>query len=158
MIADVIVNQYVMSNERFKLNDFNRGHLMYWNTTSIDGTTCPYKSNEPNPGIQRSPEEIIYSNYQTEKIDTWSMGHILYMILTNKFTFDEEKIDMEDVQQLILAGVRPKIDDKILQSHDPVDKAFLKAIDMCWVQDWRERYTSVEIRDYLAMELKKSLW
>jgi serine/threonine protein kinase len=143
-----------MTNGKFKLNDFNRGHLMYWNTTSNE-STCSYKCDIPNPGIQRAPEEIIYSDEQTESIDTWSLGHILHMILTNEYSFDESQIDMEDVQKLILEGKRPKLSKKVRESNHPADRAIMKAIDMCLVQDWRRRYTSVEVRDYLAKELRK---
>lgn len=34
-----------------------------------------------------------------------------------------------------------------------MDKVLLHAIDMCLVQDGRERYSSVEVRDYLTREL-----
>ena len=126
---------------------------MYWNTTSNE-STCTYANDEPNPGIQRAPEEIIYSNNQSEKIDIWSMGHILFVILTNEYSFDENEIDMEDVQKLIMKGKRPKIPKKFRgRDNHPVDKVLLHAIDMCLVQDWRERYSSVEVRDYLAREL-----
>ena len=143
-----------MTDDGFKLNDFNRGHLMYWNTTS-NNSTCPYKCNEPNPGVQRSPEEIVYSDEQTEKIDTFSLGHILYMILTNEYTFDEDKIEMEEAQKLILRGKRPKFSNALIESSHPVDKAIMEAINMCFVHDWRKRYSSVEVRDFLAKKLKK---
>lgn len=39
--ADIVTDQIVKSNGHFKLNDFNRAHLMYWNKTSNNGT-CPY--------------------------------------------------------------------------------------------------------------------
>ena len=41
--ADVMTNQFIYTKSgRFKLNDFNRAHFMYWNTTSDKNTTCPY--------------------------------------------------------------------------------------------------------------------
>ena len=41
--ADIMTNQFVYTKSgRFKLNDFNRAHFMYWNTTSDENTTCPY--------------------------------------------------------------------------------------------------------------------
>jgi len=151
--TDLIINQYVRTGDKFKLNDFNRGHLMYWNATSnID--TCPYIYDELNPGVQRSPEEYFYSE-QTEKIDTFSMGNIFYMILTDEHPFDEQYIEMEKAQELVKKGIKSKLSKRFIQSNDPVDRALLKAMSMCFVHDWRERYSSVEVRDFLTEELRK---
>lgn len=76
------------------------------------------------------------------------------MILTNEYSFDESKIEMEDVQKLVLKGGRPKYSRKFLESNHPVDKAIMEAINMCFVQDWRKRHRSVEVRDFLAKKLE----
>ena len=48
-IGDIKPDQFILAEDgKFKLNDFNKGHLMYWNTTS-NTETCPYSfKNETN--------------------------------------------------------------------------------------------------------------
>ncbi len=145
----------------FKLNDFNRGHLMYWNTTS-NTSTCPYQSYELNPGAQRSPEEILYTAQQTEKIDVWALGHILYMILTNEYpiyestTGEEGSSQMENIQQFIVNGAKPTFPTILTGSEDVVDQILMHVIlDMCLVYDWKERKSIMEIREFLEKALRK---
>ena len=38
--SDISLSQFVCSGSRFKLNDFNRGHLMYWDDQKEE--SCPY--------------------------------------------------------------------------------------------------------------------
>jgi len=46
--TDLYLPQFVRSGDTNKLNDFNRGHLMYWNHRKRE--SCPYNWPEPNPG------------------------------------------------------------------------------------------------------------
>lgn len=51
MHTDIFLNQFVWSGNRFKLNDFNRGHLLWWDEK--EGENCPYVSNHGNAGNAR---------------------------------------------------------------------------------------------------------
>jgi hypothetical protein len=46
--GDIYLNQFVLIGNRFKLNDFNRGHLMYWNEKKQE--SCPYAWDEGHNG------------------------------------------------------------------------------------------------------------
>ncbi len=46
--TDIMLDQWLWTDEGYKLNDFNRGHLMYWNEEKRE--SCPYLWNENNPG------------------------------------------------------------------------------------------------------------
>jgi len=46
--SDLHLEQFVWSGGRYKLNDFNRGHLMYWNHRKHE--SCPYYWPDGNPG------------------------------------------------------------------------------------------------------------
>jgi hypothetical protein len=46
--ADFFLNQFVWSENRYKLNDFNRGHLMWWNEKRHE--LCPYLWLDDNAG------------------------------------------------------------------------------------------------------------
>ncbi len=50
--ADVHMTQFVFAQGRFKLNDFNRCHFMFWNETS-NNATCPYYYLDYNAGNVR---------------------------------------------------------------------------------------------------------
>jgi hypothetical protein len=51
MHTDIFLNQFVWSDRRFKLNDFNRGHLLWWDEKEREN--CPYVSNRGNAGNAR---------------------------------------------------------------------------------------------------------
>jgi hypothetical protein len=51
--TDILYNQFINIGGEFKLNDFNRAHFHYWNSTTGDvdaegGETCPYIYPSPN--------------------------------------------------------------------------------------------------------------
>lgn len=100
----------------------------------------------------RSPEEYAYGR-QTEKVDVYSMGNVLYSILTSEYPFKHEKY--KDVCKKVIAGERPAIPKKFLNSTDPFDQTMLKAIEMCWVHDPEKRATAREVQRLFISTLKK---
>ena len=125
---------------------------MYWNTTS-NTETCPfhYKIGK-QPNKFNAPEE--YSNLdRTEMVDTFSMGNVLYQLLTNKTPFSD--VDKEDAIDLLKEGRKPRLSKELLNSDHPVDIAIIEALRMSFVHDWEDRYNSTEIRDYLSGEFEK---
>ena len=46
--TDIMFDQWIWTGDRYKLNDFNRGHLLYWDETKRK--SCQYRWNENNPG------------------------------------------------------------------------------------------------------------
>lgn len=98
----------------------------------------------------RSPEEYAYGR-QTEKVDVYSMGNVLYSILTLEYPFEHEK----DVYKKVIAGERPAIPQKFLNSTDPFDQTLLKAIEMCWVHDPEKRATARQVQRLLVSTLKR---
>lgn len=155
--GDIFSTQMVMSEGRYKLNDFNRCHFMYWNTTS-NTESCPYHYLDYNAGPFRSPEEYEYG-LQSEKIDVFSMGNIFYQLLEGKEPFDEMRklkhVDDEYIQNLVKEGNRPQLSDDIINSDDPNILTILKAMSMCHTQDWRERASARKVRDVLNMQWRR---
>jgi hypothetical protein len=79
--------------------------------------------------------------------------NILYMLLTNETRpFDSDSTDtaMAKVKQ----GERPFVSQEIRLSQDPIDRAFLKAMNMCQVQDVRERATALQVANFLKANLE----
>ena len=131
------MDQFVKCEDgRFKLNDFNKGHFMYWNTTS-NAETCPYSYViGSNPNKFSAPEEYL-SVDRNEKIDVWSFGNVLYNILTDEDPFDD--VESDETIALVRKKKIATFDKELLRSEDPVDKALIEAVRMCYIQDWRQR-------------------
>jgi serine/threonine protein kinase len=147
-------DQFVLGEDgRLKLNDFNKGHLMYWNTTS-NASTCSYSYVRRNPNSFASPEEY-FNGERNEMTDVYSMGNVLYLLLTGKDPYNDFDGGREDIIGLVKKGKKPKLGRDILESDDYVDKVLVKAVAMCFVHDWHERYSSTEIRDFLVESLKE---
>ena len=83
----------------------------------------------------------------------FSLGNVLYSILTRKVPFENEKRDK--VPELVMRGGRPKIAQAILESQDPFDQSMLKAIQMCWIQDPKERATARQVQRFITSELER---
>jgi serine/threonine protein kinase len=135
---------------RFKLTDFNRMRMLRVDPDR-DNSPCPYKVKK-NGGRNRSPEEYAYKP-QTEKVDVYSLGNILYMLLTNETRlFDNDSTDT--AMNKVKSGERPFVPREIRQSQDPIDRALLKAMSMCHVQEIKERATALQVANFLKANLE----
>ena len=90
---------------------------------------------------------------QTEKIDTFSLGNILYVIATEKEPYYKDHT--KEAQRLVMEGTLPSLDQDFIDSDHPADKALVVAMNMCFEHDWRKRASSAEVRDFLRKELKR---
>jgi hypothetical protein len=150
--GDIKPDQFILAEDgKFKLNDFNKGHLMYWNTTS-NTETCPYSFKRGRPHSFVSPEEYLNAD-RNEMSDTYAVGNVIYTLLTDETPFED--YEQEEAQEFVERGRKPELSDDVLRSDDPVDQALIEAMRMCFVYDWKDRYSSIEIRDYLVGELVK---
>ena len=100
----------------------------------------------------RSPEEYAYEE-QSEKVDIYSMGNILYCILTLLYPF--EHVKAKEVYKKVMNGTRPEIPPQFLNSTDPYDQTMLKAIEMSWRQDQTKRASAREIQELMLATLKQ---
>ena len=149
--TDITPSQFVYVNEEmmFKLNDFNRCRFIPWDKKKEEPCTFDVGS---NPGNFRSPEEYKYDP-ETEKIDMYSIGNVIYGILTGKYPF--EKLNGKQARRKIRRGERPPIDDTYKDSKDPYIQSLLKCISMCWVQEPKDRASSGRLLDFITDELKR---
>jgi serine/threonine protein kinase len=135
---------------RFKLTDFNRMRMLRVDP-DLDNSPCPYKVKK-NAGRNRSPEEYAYLP-QTEKVDVYSLGNMLFMLLTNETRlFDNDSTDT--AMNKVKSGERPFVSRAIRQSQDPIDQALLKAMSMCHLQDIKERATALQVANFLKANLE----
>ena len=96
----------------------------------------------------RAPEEYTYED-ETEKIDVYSLGNVLFGLLQGEWPFQHLK-ESNDAQDLVVKGERPTIKEEFASSKDPFTIALIKAIRACWIQDPVKRGSSKQIRDFLA--------
>jgi hypothetical protein len=100
-----------------------------------------------------------YKNFKPvkpDKIDVWMMGNIMYIIMTDLYTFEKPKnLSNWDAGKKMVAGERTEIPEHIRNSSDPAYVAMQKALDMCWTYEWSERPSARSITDYLMGELRK---
>jgi len=150
--TDISPSQFVLVNNAgvYKLNDFNRARFILHDRKT--DAACPFTVSN-NKGKFRAPEEYRLPHVETEMVDVYSLGNILYIILVGTFPFDTVKD--EEAQAMVLKGERPPIPTNIVKSKDPYLQLLLKAIVMCWVQDEHERYSARQVQDFLDDGLKK---
>ena len=144
--TDIAARQFISvdGGKSFKINDFNRARFLYQNKTHPE-LNCPCYVGG-NTGRFRSPEEYAHKP-ETEKIDVYSMGNIIYQLLTGLYPFEDMK--RKDVYVEIQKGVRPIIPEKYLSSTDPKQQALVKAIQDCWIHDPAERATARSVEQAL---------
>lgn len=102
--TDITGSQFVFIDGIFKLNDFNRARFL-----RIDGTnrTCPFHV-QSNLGDFRAPEEYAYQP-ETEQVDVYSMGNLLYQLLTrNYYLFGTNLTDEAAIARKVVEGHRPR--------------------------------------------------
>jgi serine/threonine protein kinase len=105
-------------------------------------------------GIQwRAPEEYSYKP-ETEKIDVWSLGNVLYYLLTRREPFD--KYSDDEIPAHVMEGNVPDIEDAtILNSTHLFDTTLLKVVKMCWEYDPKKRPSSRQVASILHEALNK---
>lgn len=104
------------------------------------------------PKKWRSPEEYNYES-ETEKVDVFSMGNVLFFLLTGRTPWGE--IDSKEAAEKVKLGKRPKIDKEIRYSEDPYHVAMVKAIGMCFEYDQKKRTGARAVADVLDAALKE---
>lgn len=147
--TDIAPNQFMKVGDTYKLQDFNRARFLKW--SQKDNEACPFFVGE-NRGKNRSPEEYQYGP-ETEKVDVYSFGNILYMLLQSKWPFDP--VENEEAAELVKHGKRPRISNHVWSSTDPVDKVLKEAMIMCHQQHPEKRASARDVEIYLKKAMAR---
>ena len=132
------------------MTDFNRVRFLTWNVRK--DRQCGFTVGK-NGGIWRSPEEYNYEE-ETEKVDVYSLGNVLYFMLTRQEPWNEIHSSRE-VYGLVKKGQRPEIPQEILQSNHPFDRYMIQALDMCYTHKKGERPSALEVANKLLEGIKE---
>lgn len=148
--TDVGPSQYLWIDGMFKLNDFNRARFIRWDNENKEA--CPFFI-PVNGGVHRSPEEYTDDSPLTEKIDVFSLGNILWSIVTGENVYTD--LGTSEVKDLVKSGQFVDIPAEARQKLTVFEQAIVKAMDMCLVIDVKKRSTSIEVEKYLHKKLKE---
>ena len=146
--TDIKPNQFLFEDGYYKLTDFNRVRFLLWNYQ--ENKPCGFRVTK-NGGIWRSPEEYEYK-LETEKIDVFSLGNVLYFLLTGFYPWNDYSV-AKDVYQEIIDGKRPSIPDEIVASHHPFDRYMIDAIEMCFTHSFLQRPSAAQV----ALKLQEGM-
>jgi len=146
--TDIKPDQWIMGSDgKYRLNDFNRGRFLSWDMKRNE--VCPFTVGK-NPGLWRSPEEYNYDD-QTEKGDVWSLGNVLYYLLTGDVPYTT--MDYKEAIEHVKDGGRPEVDPVLAASTDPYQIALLRAMDGCFIVKPKRRFSARSIAEYLEAVL-----
>jgi hypothetical protein len=141
--TDIKPDQFLYQNGYYRLTDFNRVRFLMWNDHS--NLQCGFRV-QKNGGIWRSPEEYNYE-IETEKVDVYSLGNVLYFMLTGEEPWEEYK--PKDVYDMVKNKKRPRIPTAIRNSRHVYDVYMIKAIEMAWTHSMFDRPSALEIANTL---------
>ena len=140
-------NIALFSGGRPKINDFNIAEFLQYDPATNDNATCKFPSRLHEPWW-RAPEEMnmTHTILVDEKVDIYALGNILYHTLTSHSSHGKQTRDrMDGVRPIVAAGIKTKIPEHYANSKDPNVIAIIKAIDLCWAKDPKDRATAEEI-------------
>lgn len=137
--TDIKPDQFLVQDGYYKLTDFNRVRFLLWNKRK--NLPCGFHVAK-NGGIWRSPEEYNYEQ-ETEKVDVYSLGNVLYFMLTRTYPWND--YSSKEVYEAVRKGERPVIPNEIQESDHPFDRYMIKAIQMCYTHETNERPGAFEV-------------
>lgn len=154
-------NIAIVAKGRPKLNDFNVAEFLKWDR--VANRTCGFKGRFREPWW-RSPEEMRLhlpeyaeggglesSAPLDEKVDVFSLGNILFTILTTHSPYKMAKDDAPRVRANVAAGVLPKLPSDFNETtSDPALRAIMAAMYKCLRTNPGDRPTAGEVAAELS--------
>ena len=144
-----IANILATKNGRLKFSDFNIGYPLKWNKTK----PCGYPQRWEGP-LWRSPEEIHNATYVSEKTDVYSLGNLLFQVMTRHQPWTWLELNgrptLNEIAKIKLQGATPFIPSNFVNSTDMSVQALYHAIQACFKQDPKKRATAFQVAHGLS--------
>lgn len=143
---DINMANIVAINGKFKYSDFNIGYMLKWNRTGDKPCGFPQRWEGK---LWRSPEELRNTTYVSEKADIYSLGNILFHVMTKHQPWTWLEPDgkplMDEIESRKLQGGMPFFPEKFRNSTDMAVQALYEAIRACYKQDPEKRPTAFQL-------------
>lgn len=147
---DLMPSQFLYTADgSIKLNNFNRGGAMLYDEDS--DRYCRYKNGKEG-GDFRSPEEFKDGRLN-EKIDVFSLGNMMYGLLTGLEVFYDVEEDKE-VHQKLVDGELLYIDPR-WKTNSYGEERLVKIIEKCWKYKPNDRADVFQVTRFLDETLYK---
>ncbi len=149
--TDIKTDQFIYQNGYYKLSDFNRVRFLTWNP--ISESPCGFNVGK-NGGNYRAPEEYRY-DLETEKVDVYSLGNVLYFLLAKEEVWDNT--GRKDVYAKVMRGERPQFPQKVLDSDGIFEQYMMKAIESAWTHRPADRPNAIQVAEIIkeGIQLKE---
>ncbi len=145
--TDIKPDQFLYQEGYYRLTDFNRVRFLSWDSTH--NKKCGFNV-QKNGGLWRAPEEYSYE-LETEKVDVYSLGNVLYFLLTGENPWNGYAA--KEIYEKVKKGERPEIPKEIQDSDVIFDRYMIQAMQMAWTHDKDERPGALDV----AQKLKQGL-
>jgi hypothetical protein len=143
--GDIHPVQWLFSERhQLKLNDFNNADILPWSRSEND--YCKVDRGEWG-GMYRSPEEFE-GELADEKIDVYSMGNNIYVLLTGYWPFYEYSA-YSVVQAKVLNATRPFVDDRY-RHRSFIESQMIEIMERMWEHDPANRPSIFEVIAFLT--------
>ena len=149
--TDIKTDQFIYQDGYYKLSDFNRVRFLAWNSKTNE--QCGFLVGK-NGGEYRAPEEYAYKE-ETEKVDVYSLGNVLYFLLVREEVWGHRH--HKEIYDLVKAGQRPKIPDEIYTRDGVFERYMIRAIESAWIHEPERRPSAAQVANIIkeGIELKK---
>jgi mitogen-activated protein kinase kinase kinase 7 len=147
--GDLQAKQFLVDVDgTIKLNDFNRCRFIaHHNDTK---QACPIRIPQA-PGAARAPEEYDFKPLN-EQIDMYSLGHVLFTILTGKHPWGN--LEHKSIKAAVRKGTKPFFDPKY-RMEGTSDEDLAKLAERAYEYDPKMRITATELVQELENLLRK---
>lgn len=145
-IDDIKPEQWLRSarDERVKLNDLNNGKFMQWKRNKKQ--YCPYKKRKKT---FLSPEHLKHEMI-TEQSDVYSLGNVIYSILTGLPAF--HRYDLKEREKLVKEGKKPFISSRLRNGgflSRFLSRRVVEIVEQCWATEPNLRVDSFSVVSHL---------
>lgn len=146
-------NVFVMKDGSVKMGDFNLSELLRWNVTA--GRQCIFRRRINNAVSYRSPEEAREERL-TEKIDVYSLGSILFKIITGATPYyetnqmDEKFAKIKLAQKMLMNNQMPMLPSRYGKIKDEIMLEMFDIMHDCHILDGSVRPSAGEVANRLV--------